>query len=201
MTDKRCLIIFSSDLLPLGEVWFEDEVFSHVMLGDEGDEELGPWIEEWQTQGLDHMADEQSGLAARRLNMRADNFSDALDDWLESQGYVSLNLPERAIPTWHLMQSAYEDPQERFNKVVQLRDQDNEDGIDWDGQHQILVVQIMGNTEEEPVKKKQTKKAKPKKSVKSIKSVKTVKHASSKVGGSKKTSRLKRSKAKKQKRK
>jgi|GEM_PF-3571969 len=199
MSDKQCLVILNSELQPLGEVWFDDDAFSHVMLGDDGEQELGPWIEEWQTQGLDHVTDdEEDGLKASRINLRDDDFSDALDDWLQTRGYVSLSLPEQAVPTWHLMQSAYEDPQERFDQVVSLRDQDDEKGVDWDKQYQILAFRLTPGADEKPVKKTQhampdkkvkkttkisgVRKKGKKKSSKSLKSFKSVKSLKSQRG-------------------
>jgi hypothetical protein len=179
MSDKQCLVILDAELQPLGEVWFNEDVFSHVLLGDDGEQELGPWIEEWQTQGLDRVADdEDDGLTASRVNLRADDFSDALDDWLQTRGYVSLSLPEQAVPSWHLMQSAYEDPRQRFEQAVRLRDLNDKEDVDWDKQYQILALQLSSVENEETVKKNKSKPTA--KSVKSIKS-KTVSKAKTKT--------------------
>lgn len=151
MPQKQCLIILNPDLEPLAEVWFEGQDFSHVILGRDGESELGPWVEEWQTHGLESPKMVDGIHGSERLTFRSTAFADALRLWLHAHGYVSLTLPEEVIPSWQLLRQAEYTPQERFELAVLLRDLSPEERVRWESSFNEIVSKMNGG------KKKQVK--------------------------------------------
>lgn len=130
MKNDACLIIFSPELLPLGEMALDRSACDQINLNQDGEVLLGAHIAEWQTHGLacQHPAliktEEGTGhvFCNEQIKMNSLDFAPAFGSWLEDHGFLHLTLPVGAMAAFSEIQRMEIDPQKKFELALMLRD-------------------------------------------------------------------------------
>jgi len=147
---NRNIIILNAELEGLGEVRVRDGEFASVTLTQTGEGLLGPYFEEWQTQGLPalrtHITQAAGKISARsgveRVQLRSSEFENSFGAWLSANGYFGLTLSDAALEGWYALCQLPLDSKERLMMALAFRDLHPDHLPSWIKATENLVKEI-----------------------------------------------------------
>lgn len=127
---ESCKVIFDAELEPLGEVHLRDGACAQISLNGKGEMLLGPSLSIWQVSGVAHpkpVALNLGGIEAKawcmeKIKLSSPAFGNALNDWLEENGYHHLTMPIGAMAAFSQIQEMELPPEKKYELAVMLRE-------------------------------------------------------------------------------
>ncbi len=132
--DSLVYILFDARYNYLGEIFVEENKFSHLTFNPRGEELLGEQFEVMQLRGVPILQDAKKNPHAThdgRLLLRDEGFVDALRAWLHDQQYISFLMSMEALDCWEYVLSLPLDVDEMFALAEDLASVPAHELKDW----------------------------------------------------------------------